>query len=174
MDLLTSDETESYSAEETAAASRLFTEHYAQLISIARARRRRSEVGASLETVDLVHDSFLRLRKETWENERHFLAASALAMRHAVADHMRKKLAKKRSAPPEAWPEFGETPEQIVEITDLLASLGRTNPKWVRVVDARYFAGLTEAETAEALEMSPTTVRRHWKAAREWLAQHVV
>ena len=67
-------------------------------------------------------------------------------------------------------PEFTETPEQVVGISQLLEQLASSNPRWMRVVDARYFSGMTEKETAEILGMSERTVRRDWREARDWMA----
>jgi DNA-directed RNA polymerase specialized sigma24 family protein len=71
----------------------------------------------------------------------------------------------------DAWlPEFSETPEQLVGIAHLLGRLEQQNPRWLQVVDARYFSGMTELEAAITLGLSERTVRRDWQEARNWLA----
>lgn len=70
-------------------------------------------------------------------------------------------------------PEYKETPEQIVAITDLIAAMAEEDARWPRLLDARYFSGLTEDETAELMGCSARTVRREWRAARSWLAKQM-
>ena len=69
--------------------------------------------------------------------------------------------------------EYGESLEELVAIGSLMEKLERARPRWARIVDARYFAGMTEEETAEMLDISDRTVRRDWTEAREWLAERV-
>ena len=172
-----------YQPDERQVAEGLFERNYDTLLTLARNRRKRAGFGDTLQTSDVLHESFLKLTGRTiWQSQEHFLKTASLAMRQVVVDHARRKLAAKRGGgatgipidQAEALlPEFGETPEQILQIADLLARLEETNARWMRVVDARYFSGLTEEETAQALGLSTRTVRRDWKAARAWLAQEM-
>ena len=171
-----------YDAGEQRIAVELFEQHYDTLKSVARERRRRMGASDSLRTVELLHEAFLKMegRDKSYQDAQHFLRSAALAMRHVIVDHARRKLAQRRGsgvAPveyeEETMGEFGETPEQIVAISDLLDTLGAENPRWLRIVDARYFAGLTEVETADMLGVSDRTVRRDWVAARAWLAERL-
>ncbi len=165
-----------YSDEERSAAQALFVDHYDVLLSIARQRRRRHGVGQTLQTTALVHEAFLRLgERDNFVDDDHFLRASALAIRHVVVDYARAKMTARRGSGQGTVPineelaEFNEDFSQIAEIADVLDRLGETNPRWLRVVDARYFAGMTEEETAGLLDLSVRTVRRDWKDARGWI-----
>ncbi len=172
-----------YSEAEQRIAAALVEEHYETLTRIARGRRRRAGVGATMNTGDLVHESFARLNgRADFTSSEHFLRATMLAMRHVIIDYARRKLAERNGGgmhrvpfdeADSFFPEFGESPEDLVGIARLLESLEAENPRWLRVVDARYFSGMTEAETAMALGMSERTVRRDWRDARDWLAARV-
>lgn len=168
-----------YSAEEQKLADQLFTEHYSALMDIARRKRRRSNQNLTLSTIDILHESFIKLRRsDTWTSEQHFLRSAVLAMRHVLCDYARRKLTAKRQAVStvpvdeieSVLPEYSETPEQLLGIAELMERLAEQDPRWAQVVDARYFSGMTEDETAELLDVSVRTVRRDWKSARAWLA----
>jgi len=173
-------EIQGYSTEEKALADDLISQHYDELMKIARARRRRSVKSDTLGTVDVLHDSFMKLdRTRTWSSREHFINAAALAIRHVIIDHARRKKALKRGEgiSPITYdgdsvllPEFWETSEQMIQISHLMEKLQLENPRWMRIVDARYFCGFTEAETARILNMSERTVRREWQYARAWMA----
>lgn len=170
----------SYTAAERATAKQLIAENYDLLQRIARAKRRRAPV-STMATVDILHESYLKLDGQTkWRSSEHFIRAATLAMRCVIIDHARKKQTQKRGAAPthvsiddheSMLPEFAETPEQVVAIADLLEKLAQVNARWMLVVDARYFGGMTEAEAALTLQMSARTVRRDWHDARQWLAR---
>lgn len=169
-----------YDADERAVAQGFVRDAYEPLLDLARSRRRRARFRDTMQTEDILQETFARLSGRTaWQSPEHFLRTASLAMRQVVVDHARRKLTDKRGggaadvtydeASP-VLPEFGETPEQIVLINDLLNRLEAENPRWLRIVDARYFAGMTEVETAEMLGLSERTVRRDWHEARAWLA----
>lgn len=173
-----------YTAEQEYFAADLVRQNYDALIAIARAKRRRFGLGQTLATIDLVHEALIRSGggsdpEGRWTSSEHHLGAVVLAMRHVIIDYVRKRAAEKHGggaqrvplgAVEAILPEFSETPEQIVAIADLLDKLGRHNPRWLQIVDARYFAGMTEVETASLLSLSDRTVRRDWQDARTWLA----
>lgn len=171
---------EGYSPEETALAEQLVVENYETLVQIARAKRRRAQLGDTLLTTDLLHESYLKLNgQRLWRSSQHFICAATLAMRHVIVDHARAKLSQKRGQgavhvsledSEHLMPEFSERPEEILAIAELLERLARENPRWVRIIDSRYFGGMTEAETAVVLSLSERTVRRDWRQARAWLA----
>ncbi|MEM9530903.1 MAG: ECF-type sigma factor [Pseudomonadota bacterium] len=173
----------SYGEQEQNIAQGLVASSYDALLSMARARRRRSGMRHTLMTEDILHESFLKLSGRTvWQTPEHFLRTASLAMRQVIVDHARRRLSAKRGGGAAAvtfdeastvLPEFNETPEQIVEIDELLKTLEQKNPRWLRILDARYFAGLTEKETAELLNLSERQIARDWKAARSWLAERV-
>ncbi len=164
-------------------ARNLIERHYALLIDVARAKRRRARLGDTMGTVDLLHEAYARLgTRETFCDDAHFIRAVNLAMRHVIIDHARGKLSAKRGGGQRAvtldeqspvLPEFSETPEQILGIASLLKGLEAMNPRWLLVVDARYFGGMTETETAAVLGVSERTIRRDWVEARAWLAQQM-
>lgn len=182
---MSSDEADSqplkaYEAEEKDVASGLFVDSYPELLTLARTKRRRAGFGDTMQTSDVLHESFLKLTgKSFWQSPEHFMRTASLAMRQVIVDHARSRLTDKRGQGARPVPlekverfvvEFGESPEQIIEIAELLDELEQVNPRWTRIVDARYFAGMTEVETAEALGLSDRTVRREWVKVREWLA----
>jgi len=172
-----------YTDSETAIAEGLVASAYEALLNLARNRRRRAGFRDTMMTEDILHESFLKLSgKAAWESPEHFMRTASLAMRQVIVDHAREKLTAKRGGGAQdltldedtsVLPEFNETPEQIVILNDLLAQLGQVNPRWLRIVDARYFAGMTEAETAQLLDLSERTVRRDWTAAKAWLAERM-
>ncbi len=169
-----------YSPEETALAEQLVVENYETLVQIARTKRRRARLGDTLLTTDLLHESYLKLNgQRLWRSSQHFICAATLAMRHVIVDYARAKLSQKRGQgavhvsledSEHLLPEFSERPEEILAIAELLERLAGENPRWVRIIDSRYFGGMTEAETAKLLSLSERTVRRDWREARAWLA----
>ncbi|WP_051698461.1 ECF-type sigma factor [Erythrobacter litoralis] len=172
-----------YASDERERAEALIAEHYDTLIGIARAKRRRNGLNDTLSTVDLLHEAYVRIGGEAlFDDGAHFIRAANLAMRHVIIDHARRKLAGKRGGGQGAvtldehsplFPEFSETPEELVGIAQLLRALEACNPRWLKVVDARYFGGMTEDETASVLGVSARTIRRDWSEAREWLAERM-
>jgi len=170
-----------YSPDERETANNLVVEHYETLTKIARSKRRRMDAGETLRTTDILNETYLKLeKKNSWASNEHFIRCAALAMRCVIVDHARKKLSIKRGNGTASLSledgeslmyEFSETPEQIVGINHLLEKLARFNPRWMRVVDARYFSGMTEDETAIYLGMTSRTVRRDWREARDWMAE---
>lgn len=178
-----SDDIGGYVDEEIEIADGLARTGYEALLSLARNRRRRAGFSDTMMTEDVLHESFLKLSGKTvWQSQEHFLRTASLAMRQVVVDHARRKVADKRGGGQadarlddvsDFVAGFGETPEQLVMIDDLLRKMASENPRWLRIVDARYFAGLTEEETAALLGLSERTVRRDWKAARAWLAERM-
>lgn len=170
-----------YERGERERAEGLIAEHYDTLIGIARAKRCRSGLRDTMSTVDLLHEAYVRIGgKALFDDGAHFIRAVNLAMRHVIIDHARRKLADKRGGDNRDFtlderspilPEFSETPEELVGIAQLLRALEACNPRWLKVVDARYFGGMTEHETADVLGVSTRTIRRDWTEARQWLAE---
>lgn len=169
-----------YSDSEHLLARELVREHHSQLVLIARDRRRDARFVDTMMTYDLLHEAYLRIeRSEGFQSVRHFLGVASLAMRHVVIDHARRKAAAKKAgsepglAADDIIAGFNAEAEDLAAIGDLLDGLGETNPRWLRVFDARYFGGLTEAETATLLGVTERTVRRDWKDARGWLSEQL-
>ncbi len=139
-----------------------------------RAERR----GHTLQPTALVHEAYLRLAgaaHRDWQDRVHFFAVAAGMMRRILADHARKRGANKRggSRLKVDLEEFvlvvGRDADTIIQIDSLLSRLEQIDARLCRVVELRYFGGLTEQETAEALGISAVTVRREWKLAKAWL-----
>ena len=172
---------EQFGAIELATASELFTKYYDVLKNIACTNRRRKRgVVNTLETTDILHSAYFKLvSSERKFSQKHFQAVATLAIRQVIVDYARKKLSQKRGSGSKAvtfdeaevvLPGFSETPEDIVIMSRTLEELNETNPRWLKILDARFFAGMTEEETAILLSVDPRTVRRDWKAIKEWLA----
>jgi RNA polymerase sigma factor (TIGR02999 family) len=146
------------------------------------AQRERRRVGASdtLQTTALIHEAFLRLRTSGgFVHEAHFLRSAALAMRHALINHARDRLAAKRGsgAPIVSLDEaldVGEpSDEGLLEVNEALTRLARLSPRLAQVVECRFFAGYGDADTARALGLTDRTVRRDWIKARAWLRREL-
>lgn len=164
------------------ALSQLMPAVYGDLRRIARAQMRGRRPGGTLDTGALVHEAYLRLvdqQRVAWNDRRHFFAVAAMAMRQIAVDHARARARQKRGggdAPAtltEAHDPRGVDLDLVIAIDDALRTLEATNARLVRVVECRYFAGLSEQETAEALDTSVRTVQREWYKARAWLRQHL-
>ena len=163
-----------------AQADALVEAHYDALKNIARAKRRRAGGNQTMMTTDLLHESWMKIRKQgEWHSEQHFMRTAAMAMRQVLVDCLRAKLSQKRGSGAQhlsyadvedCLPEFKETPEQILAINDMLEKLGGVKPRYAELVDLRYFGGFTETETAGILGITDRTVRRDWKVAKAWLA----
>lgn len=159
-----------------ATAQRLAPLLLAHLRSHARHARRRLRAGETLCTTALVHEAFLRLQSaDGWHGEQHFLRAAALAMRQALVDHARMKLAAKRGggatlsleeAGTEPW---WDSDERLVELHEALQRLSLLSPRLTRVVECRFFGGYCERDTARILGVTERTIRRDWLKARAWL-----
>jgi RNA polymerase sigma factor (TIGR02999 family) len=138
----------------------------------------------TLQTTALVNAAYLKLaRAPRWQNRSHFLAAAAMAMRQILVDDARARMALRRGegvAPlsldaPGAHevPDAAEPDERVVAVAEALERLAGLNPRLAQVVECRYYAGYTEAETALALGVTERTVRRDWVKARAWLYREV-
>ena len=134
--------------------------------------------GRTLDTAALVHETYLHLVDATgvdWQDRSHFFAVCARAMRHILVDYARKRTALKRGGgtphvtlEPERLA-VEEQAELILAVDAALERLVAFNPRLAQVVECRYFAGMTEEETAQAMESSVRTVQRDWTRARAWL-----
>ena len=158
----------------------LFAVLYDQLRALARGQLRHRQQELSLPPTGLVHEVYVKLADQTRLNLRdrnHFLALAARAMRQIVLDHARRRLAKKRggaaarvSVSEEAAAGDGyATAAEIVALDEALARLETLDPRLARIVEARFFAGLSVEDTAAALDLSERTVKRDWQKARAFL-----
>jgi RNA polymerase sigma factor (TIGR02999 family) len=165
------------------ALDRLLPEVYAELRRIARRELARDRSGHTLETAALVHEAYLRLARPgnvQWRNRPHFFAIAARAMRTVLIDYARARRALKRGGgvPPgpgaDALPGLAdEEVDRLLAIDEALERLDAVDPEACRVVESRYFAGLTLDECATAHDVSISTVRRRWSAAKAWLRQEL-
>lgn len=156
---------------------------YQELRRIAARELRGERPGHTLCTTALVHEAWLELEKLhriEWQNRSHYLAIAAQAMRRVLIDHAVARRAQKRGGgqPLETLDEDAMSVVQAraVELLDLDAALERLralDDRQARIVECRFYGGMTVDETAEALEISPATVKREWAAARAWLNREV-
>lgn len=163
------------------AVDRLVPILYEELRRIAHRRMRGERSGHTLETTALVHEAYFELAgldRMEWKSRAHFLAVAARAMRrvlidHAVARNAQKRSGKLRAIPLDEVPDLalvtGQRAEELLALDEALGRLAATNERQARVVECRYFAGMSVEETAEALQTSPATVKRDWTIARAWL-----
>lgn len=152
---------------------------YQELHAIAHRYLRRERPDHTLQSTALVHEAYLRLVGQNpiaTENRAHFVAIAASLMRQILVDHARRRNAAKRGAGCKV--EFDENrhgaPEAAVDVLELdsaLTKLSQRDPQQGRIVELRFFGGLTVEETAEALGISPATVKRDWVMAKAWLTR---
>lgn len=152
---------------------------YDELRRIARGQRQRLGSSLTVNTTALVHEAYLKLVKDrarNYSDRSHFFAVAATAMRQLLIDEAKRHAAKKRGS--------GRRPisldsvdvgiegqaESLLELDRALDKLGQVSPRLLRVVECRFFGGLTETETAAALAVTDRTIRRDWAKARAWLA----
>jgi RNA polymerase sigma factor (TIGR02999 family) len=165
--------------EDARPAGEMIEEVYDELRRLADGYVRR-ERAHSVQATDLVHEAFLRLGKERrpqWRNRTHFLAIAAISMRRLLVERARARGASKRGGGrvqvtlDEGLLAGGGEDEAVdlIAMDRALAELAAIDAQQARIVELRFFGGLSVEETAEALEISPATVKRHWTVARAWL-----
>jgi RNA polymerase sigma factor (TIGR02999 family) len=143
---------------------------------------RRERPGQTLQPTALVHEAYMRLMKdnpERWQNRAHFCAIAAHSMRQILIERARARDAQKRGGGQprvtldEGLVAGGEQSIDFIALNDALEKLERFDAEQARLVELRFFGGLTVEETAEAMNISPATVKRHWAVARAWLAREL-
>jgi RNA polymerase sigma-70 factor (ECF subfamily) len=153
---------------------------YHELRRLAHRYLSRERPGHTLQTTALVHEAYLRLvdQKEVpWQNRAHFFAVGAQVMRHILIDHARKHHYAKRGGHgqrvllDEAAVMAPGRAADLVALDEALTELKELDSRKSRVVELRYFGGLSIEETAQVLQVSPMTVRRDWRSAKAWLYQ---
>ena len=150
---------------------------YADLHRMAERRLRGERPGHTLQPTAIVHEAYLRLvgpEGEDWQNRAHFFAAAARSMRRILVDHARAKGAKKRGGGGnrvllDTTVMVEPRAVDLIAVDDALEKLAALDAEQGRVVELRFFAGLTEDETADALGISPATVHRKWLSAKAYL-----
>lgn len=160
------------------AASKLIPMVYDELRRLAGGYMRRERGDHTLQATALVHEAYLKLvqqRSVDWQSRAHFFGIAAQMMRRILIDHARGHLRDKRGAGQQVVP-LDEavvfSPEQSAEmlrVDESLQRLSKLDPRQAKVVELRFFGGLTVEETADVLKISPKTVKREWSVAKAWL-----
>jgi len=170
------------------AFDRLVGQLYGELRQMARAQRRRLGAADTVNTTAVVHEAYAKLGGRgdggpdgggpAYADRAHFLRVAARAMRDVIVDYARAQRADKRGGPgrdvrlddaPTVAAAGRFDPAEALSVDDALAELERLDPDAARIAEMRYFAGLSVEETADALGLSPATVKRRWAVARAWL-----
>lgn len=166
---------------------RLVSLVYAELNAMARSRLRSERAGHTLSTTALVHEAYLKLVDQTraeWMNREQFFAVASEAMRRILVDHARRRGRAKRGNGEEhvSFDELADTPiafasdtdaDELIALDEALERLVKFNPDGARVVQLRFFGGLSNDQVAEILNVSERSVRRSWTAARAWLRREL-
>jgi len=177
-------------AGDSAAAEELMPVVYDELRRIAGAYMKRERPGQTIQPTALVHEAYLRLlkdKKQDWQGRTHFLAIAATSMRQILIERARAKHAEKRGgdrqritleegalADRDEGASGGDVVLDLLAIDEALDRLAEIDPQQARVVELRFFGGLTIEETATAIDVSPATVKRHWTMAKAWLRREVL
>jgi RNA polymerase sigma factor (TIGR02999 family) len=165
------------------AAGQLLPLVYDELRKLAAQKLAQERPGQTLQATALVHEAYLRLvdveKAQQWTSRGHFFAAAAEAMRRILVENARRKRSPKhgggraREDLDKVQPAWPEPPGDVLALDEALTRLATTDPKAARLVELRYFAGLTLPEAAEALAVSARTAGRLWTFARAWLRREV-
>jgi RNA polymerase sigma factor (TIGR02999 family) len=161
-----------------AALDRLMPLVYDELRRLARRYMRQEDAAHTLQATALVNDVYIRLvdqKRVNWQNRAHFFGASAQMIRRLLVDHARARHRLKRGGNPLRVTLYDDlnaaAPVQldVVALDDALSKLAELDPQLERIVELRFFTGLSIEETAEVLSISPATVKRDWATGRAWL-----
>ena len=167
-----------------AAAASLFSLVYDELRKLAGSALRSERADHTLQPTALVHEAYLRLAEQPadrWNDRGHFFAVAARAMRRILVDHARSRNAHKRGSGVQILALDGievaagapEPELDLVLLDTALEKLARLDPRQARIVELRFFGGLSVEETAVIVDASPRTVKRDWQAARAWLRREI-
>ena len=156
---------------------------YAELRRVAHQYLRNERAGHTLQSTALVHEAYLRLEKQgaaKFENRAHFLAICARLMRQILVEYGRSRNTAKRDGGDRVTDRvtldglaFKSRSVDIVALDDALHELAKLDPQQSRIVELRFFGGLSIEETSDVLKLSPRTVKRHWASARAWLHHQI-
>jgi RNA polymerase sigma-70 factor, ECF subfamily len=155
---------------------------YAELRRLASHYLRNERGSHTLQATALVHEAYLRLlnqREVRWSNRNQFLGVAAQVMRRVLLDYNRQHQAEKRGGDvdkvylEEASIVSKARPADVVALDEALTRLAQVDAEQARLVELRFFAGLSIEETAKVMEISPATVKRHWNVAKAWLAREL-
>lgn len=160
------------------AAEELLPIVYDELRRLATRQMAKEPSGHTLQATALVHEAFLRLAggvEQEWESRRHFFGAAAEAMRRILVDHARRKKrlrhggGRKRVRLDDVDVPAPEPKEEVVQISEALEELAKEEPTVAELIKLRYFAGLTQGQTAELLGLASRTADRYWAYGKAWL-----
>ncbi len=160
------------------AGDRLLELVYEQLRATAGSYFRNQAVDHTLQPTALVHEAYIKLighPEKNWESRAHFCAVASTAMRHILRDHARAKRAAKRGGERQRSPltqiatPTSATPIDLLALEEAMTALGQMDERGARVVELRYFGGLTNKEVAEVLEVPLRSVERSWRRSRAWI-----
>jgi len=162
-----------------AAAEKLVPLVYEELKRLARRHMRRERPDHTLQTTALVHEAYLKLARQkavSWQGRSHFLAVASQVMRRILIDHARGQLREKRGGPQvtvsldDAVVVVSlERSEDLLKLDEALNRLSKLDARQSRIVELRFFGGLSVEETSEVLGLSPKTIKRDWAVAKAWL-----
>ena len=171
------------SAGDSKAVSQLMPLVYDELRRLAASYLRRERPGQTLQATALVNEAYIRLigeKAHNWQNRTHFLAIAALSMRQILVQRARTRKAAKRGGDPQRitldeqlLPAPDASEVDLVALDAALDKLAALNERQAKVVELRYFGGLSVEEAAQALDISPATVKRDWTLARAWLKKEL-
>ena len=155
---------------------------YDELRRMAKGYMRRQPAGHTFQTTELIHEAYLKLAindVQNWQNRAHFFGVASTAMRHILVDYARSKQSQKRGG----WQEkvtltdhnaiTGDQSKDIIALDDALKTLAALDERKSRVVELKFFGGVTNEEIAEVLRISTDTVKRDWRFARTWLLREL-
>ena len=155
---------------------------HAELRRIAQRQMNQERPGHTLQATALVNEAYLKLAGQQgfeWQNRAHFFAVAAQVMRHILIDHARAHARDKRGGGAvqvsldEGAVLAAEQAEHVIALDEALRTLEQVDPQKGKIVELRYFGGLSVEEAAEALDISPATVKREWATARAWLKREL-
>lgn len=172
-----------WSKGDTDAPARLMPLVYDELRQLAHHYLRRERADHTLQATGLVHEAYLRLVDQsttTWQNRAHFFGVAAQVMRRILVDYARAHRAEKRGgdrqklAFDEALTPSAERSVDLIALDDALKDLVTFDARQSRIVELRFFGGLTIEEVGEVLDVSPRTIKREWRMARAWLRREIM
>lgn len=155
---------------------------YDELRQMAKRYMRRQPSGHTFQTTELIHEAYLKLAKSenyNWQNRAHFFGIAAQAMRHILVDYARSKQSQKRGGfqqkvtLDETAVISSKRSDEMILLDEALQRLMKLDERKSKVVELKYFGGLTNEEVAEFLKISPETVKRDWRFARTWLLREL-
>ena len=164
-------------------AEQVFPAVYDELRRRARSFLRRERTGHTLQTTALINETYLKLRGQegfNWESRAHFFAICSTMMRRILVDHAKSRQRAKRGGFAEHVPidSLAIATEQknrvdILALNEALDRLGQIDPQQARIVELKFFSGFNNEETANILDISPSSVKRDWRAAKAWLYHEI-